>query len=340
MKELYVAGNYCVVIGNYLFAMDTFETKRILRADKLTMEVKKSVLRSDWATPWYQRDGTRLILEAQEPDSPYRQVFYVLDTDMKELSSFVADCTDISYTQSTPCFQSNPFYHAIAGDKIYCYLGRRWSSSPVGYYDTFRVYSLDGSHVDYLGAVKNGPDPLPPAINAVAGGSADVAAVCYWAAKNACLGFKGTDCFKDETNWNSDTVGISAVDLATVTIPSHDYFNILRTLGGVEYGGVYYVFKPDPTGKPFAFDGAEWVGEKPTTPAIFKYNATTLELLSWVASDSTAILQMSNAGCIVTDGTYAWGVDGSVPYRMTLATGKTKTLWKAAASNSIWFQEG
>ena len=349
MTKLYVAGTYCVVVGDYLFAMDAFATQTILRADKLTMEVTKSVVRGDYATPWYQRDGTRLVLMSQESASPWRTVFHILDTDMVELSSFIADCTDIPGGK----FQGDSSYCAIAGDKIYCYLGWRWSNSPEGYYATFRVYNLDGSYADYSGVPFNGPyESLPSTwpsllgIVAVALESGSIAAAAYWACFNKYIDYFGTDIVSPAGApyggaYDADLRRISAADFLTVTVSPHDYIaNNFTTVGGAISNSLLYSFMP---ASAVDYRGAEWVGDRAVGVSIWKYDLTTMSLVSWMYPSSDIILKMSNAGCITTDGTYEWGVAsaGTEPCQIKLEDGAAQFLWqRKIESNAIWFQEG
>lgn len=357
MSTEYIAGAYCAIVGEYLFAMDAWETQKVLRANKLTMEVTKSVTRTDYASPWYQRDGTCLVLVSQQQSSPWLAVFHVLNTDMLEVSSFVADCSDVPHT-SASCFQTDQSYCAIAGDKIYCFLGWRYSTDPVGYYATFRVYELNGSYVDYSGPIFNGPYGSLPntwptylAIVAVAQGDGSIAAAAYWAAFQKYIGYCGGDFISHHyseppfTAIESNPRRGSTADFVTVTVASHQYLAApwIFPSAGVENNGIYWAFMYNSYNNPASFSGEEWSGPIPNDSDFFilKYDVNTMGLLGWVQSKDYHALTMNNTGCAVTDGTYAWGVDGSTPYQIKLEDGSAKTLWrKVGQSNAIWFQEG
>jgi hypothetical protein len=354
MSVNYESGVYCAVVGDYLYAMDVFNPQSLMRANKATMEVTKRVTRSDYATPWHQRDSLYLYLNDQQSASPYLPVMHILDMDMVELSSFVMDTTAISHTAAA-CFQTDAAYMAIADDKIYCYLGQRWSASPMGYYATIRVYNNDGSYTDYSGAVVNGTTPPLPsnwaiylAILAAAQGNASATA----AACQACriimkdMGHIGTDVVSSQgAPWPANDPAatnprrIASADLQTVTVSAHLYINpysSFRMVGGVASNGFFYAFMPAP---PVEWEDEEWVGDSPTTLSLWKYDVATMELISWLDSPNGRGLVNSDIGAIVANDTYAWGCDsGGEPLRITLADNTLKTLWsRSGSSNAIWF---
>jgi hypothetical protein len=344
VSKEYVYGVYCAVVGDYLFAQDGYDNTILYRANKATMEVTKSVV-VGWQSLLYQKDNTRLFLWGQDFTTS-DVIIHIYSTEMVELGTI-----DIPY----PWLEQEKF--VAVGDKVYVYWGETLNDDPYGYVDTIRVYNLDGSYTDYSGEPWNGGDPPPKYRSLIlaaagsgikaAGGYPTIFARTVGGVPRNVLGY-GSDIV---SHWYEPIPGafdpnprrVSTTDFTTVTVAQKEYINPyagFRALFGLSHGTDYYAFMPNAE-HISGWEGALWTGGSPTSYSIFKYDAETMELDSWVQAASTQVAISENYMAAYTDGVYAWGLSvSSEPIQVRLSDYSfVSHLWRRVGqSNAVWYQ--